>query len=109
MDNACKYGRSSIEVRATPWTAAAWRRPDSFSKSRTMAAASRSGTRARVLERGARADETVAGQGIGLAVAREIASAYCGTLEIGESRAGRRPGLREAAGPLTRRRSRLRL
>ncbi len=27
MDNACKYCRSAIAVRATPWTAAAWRRP----------------------------------------------------------------------------------
>ncbi len=56
-----------------------------------MAAASAPGMRARVLERGARADESVAGQGIGLAVAREIAAAYGGTLEIGESRARRRP------------------
>ena len=52
-----------------------------------MAVASRR-QRARVLERGARADESVAGQGIGLAVAREIAAAYAGTLEIGESRLG---------------------
>jgi two-component system sensor histidine kinase PhoQ len=44
--------------------------------------------RARVLQRGVRADESVAGQGIGLTVAREIAAAYGGTLEIGESRLG---------------------
>jgi signal transduction histidine kinase len=44
--------------------------------------------RGRVLQRGARADETVAGQGIGLSVAREIAQAYGGTLDIGESRQG---------------------
>jgi two-component system sensor histidine kinase PhoQ len=41
-----------------------------------------------VLERGARADESVSGQGIGLSVAREIAAAYSGTLEIGDSRFG---------------------
>jgi two-component system sensor histidine kinase PhoQ len=41
-----------------------------------------------VLERGVRADESVAGQGIGLSVAREIASAYSGTLEIGDGRLG---------------------
>jgi two-component system sensor histidine kinase PhoQ len=44
--------------------------------------------RTRVLERGARADESVSGQGIGLSVAREIAAAYSGTLEIGDSRLG---------------------
>ena len=27
MDNACKYCRGAVAVRATPWTAAAWRRP----------------------------------------------------------------------------------
>jgi signal transduction histidine kinase len=35
-----------------------------------------------------RADESVTGQGIGLAVAREIAAAYAGTIEISESRLG---------------------
>jgi two-component system sensor histidine kinase PhoQ len=44
--------------------------------------------RGRVLQRGARADESVSGQGIGLTVAREIAQTYGGTLEIGESRLG---------------------
>ena len=51
-----------------------------------------------MLERGARADESVAGQGIGLAVAREIAAAYSGTLEIGESRLGRRAHPRRLPG-----------
>jgi two-component system sensor histidine kinase PhoQ len=88
MDNACKYGRSAVAVRATPWTAADWRRPGLVLEVEDDGAGIPAGERARVLERGARADESVAGQGIGLAVAREIAAAYGGTLEIGESRLG---------------------
>ena len=88
MDNAFKYGTAEIAVRATPWTAAEWRRPglvlDFEDDGRGIPPAERS----RVLERGARADESVAGQGIGLSVAREIAAAYSGSLEIGESRFG---------------------
>ncbi|MEX0735371.1 MAG: ATP-binding protein [Steroidobacteraceae bacterium] len=88
MDNACKYCRSAIAVRATPWTAAEWRRPGLVLDIEDDGSGISSADRARVLERGARADESVAGQGIGLSVAREIAAAYSGTLEIGESRFG---------------------
>jgi hypothetical protein len=88
MDNAWKYCRKTIAVRATPWTAAGWRRPglvlDVEDDGRGIPPAERT----RVLERGARADESVSGQGIGLSVAREIAAAYSGTLEIGDSRLG---------------------
>lgn len=88
MDNAWKYCKGEIAVRVTPWTAAEWRRPglaiDVEDDGRGIPATER----ARVLERGARADESVAGQGIGLSVAREIAAAYSGSLEIGESRFG---------------------
>jgi two-component system sensor histidine kinase PhoQ len=88
MDNACKYGRKAVAVRATPWTAAAWRRPGLVLEVEDDGSGIPPAERARVLERGARADESVAGQGIGLAVAREIAAAYGGILEIGESRLG---------------------
>ena len=88
MDNACKYCRSSIAVRATPWTAAEWRRPGLVLEVEDDGSGIAPAERAHVLERGARADESVAGQGIGLSVAREIAAAYSGTLEIGESRLG---------------------
>jgi two-component system, OmpR family, sensor histidine kinase PhoQ len=88
MDNACKYCRETVAVRATPWTAAEWRRPGLVLDVEDDGAGIPPPERARVLERGARADESVAGQGIGLSVAREIAAAYSGTLEIGESRLG---------------------
>ena len=88
MDNACKYGRRRIEVRATPWTAAAWRRPGLALEVEDDGSGIPPAARARVLERGARADESVAGQGIGLTVSREVAASYGGTLEIGESRLG---------------------
>jgi two-component system sensor histidine kinase PhoQ len=88
VDNACKYGRGSVAVRAAPWQAAAWRRPGLILEVDDDGAGIAPALRARVLERGARADESVAGQGIGLAVAREVAQAYGGTFEIGESRLG---------------------
>ncbi len=88
LDNACKYGRKTVAVRATPWTAAEWRRPGLVLEVEDDGAGIAPGERLRVLERGARADESVAGQGIGLSVAREIAAAYGGSLEISESRLG---------------------
>jgi two-component system sensor histidine kinase PhoQ len=88
MDNACKYCRAEVAVRATPWTSADWRRPGLVLDVEDDGRGIPEEERARVLERGARADESVAGQGIGLAVAREIAAAYSGSLEIGEGRLG---------------------
>ncbi len=88
VDNACKYGRGSVKVHATPWQATAWRRPGLVLEVDDDGSGIAPALRARVLERGARADESVAGQGIGLAVAREVAQAYGGSLEIGESPLG---------------------
>jgi two-component system sensor histidine kinase PhoQ len=88
MDNAFKYGRSAVHARATTWTDAGWRRPGLVLEVEDDGSGIPAADRARVLERGARADESVAGQGIGLAAGREIAAAYTGTLEIGESRLG---------------------
>jgi len=88
MDNAWKYCKSTVAVRATPWTAAEWRRPGLVLDVEDDGGGIPPAERSRVLERGARADESVAGQGIGLSVAREVAAAYSGIVEIGESRFG---------------------
>ena len=87
-DNACKYGRTRVALSAAPWAAAAWRRPGLVLEVEDDGAGIPAGERGRVLQRGTRADESVAGQGIGLAVAREIAQAYGGTLEIDDGRLG---------------------
>ena len=87
-DNACKYGRSEVMLAAAPWTAAAWRRPGLALQVEDDGGGISPAERGRVLQRGARADERVAGQGIGLAVAREIAQVYGGVLDIGDSRLG---------------------
>ena len=88
VDNACKYGRGRVAVRAAPWEAAAWRRPGLVLEVEDDGGGIAPALRARVLDRGARADESVAGQGIGLAVAREIAHAHGGTLDLGASSLG---------------------
>jgi two-component system sensor histidine kinase PhoQ len=87
-DNACKYGRNQVSIGVTPWTSAAWRRPGLVVAVEDDGSGIPPAERGRVLQRGARADESVSGQGIGLTVAREIAQTYGGTLEIGESRLG---------------------
>ena len=88
LDNACKYGRGEVRVRAGPWRRTGWRRPGLEFEVEDNGPGIAEAERGRVLERGARADESVDGQGIGLAVAREIAGAYTGTLELGTSTLG---------------------
>ncbi|TXS90726.1 hypothetical protein FV139_17245 [Parahaliea maris] len=82
VDNACKYGagRVRIEVRQTPQAleiAVEDNGPGIAPELRTA-----------VRQRGTRADSQVPGQGIGLAVASDIATSYGGHLQIEDS-----PGL----------------
>jgi two-component system, OmpR family, sensor histidine kinase PhoQ len=88
LDNACKFGRHRVRVSAGPLEGTAHRRPG------LMLAVEDDGPgvpvedRQRVLERGARLDERVSGQGIGLSVVRELVEVYGGTAEIDQSALG---------------------
>lgn len=81
MDNAYKWARGRVLVRAGPATVAG----GVVMRLEDDGPGIADGERERVLQRGARADEAVAGHGIGLAVVREIVSAYGGELHIQRS------------------------
>ena len=87
LDNACKWCRSRVRVVAARLPAA-----DARTRLRITVEDDGAGIeiadRERILERGARADEQVEGQGLGLAMVREIVDLYDGTLEIGNSPLG---------------------
>ncbi|MCA1798929.1 MAG: two-component sensor histidine kinase [Xanthomonadaceae bacterium] len=80
LDNACKWGRASVRVAAA-----------NDASGRLVVTVEDDGpgipadARAAVLDRGIRGDESVAGQGIGLAVVSDIVAARGGTLELGDS------------------------
>jgi two-component system sensor histidine kinase PhoQ len=88
LDNAFKYGRRRVILRARADERPEWRRPGLSLELEDDGAGILEADRARVLERGVRADETVSGQGIGLASARELATAYGGTIEIADGMLG---------------------
>ncbi|NNC63158.1 MAG: two-component sensor histidine kinase [Gammaproteobacteria bacterium] len=82
IENAYKYGSSRVHVRA-------WNEDGSL---RLTVEDDGPGIGAdkveALMERGSRADESKPGQGIGLAVAREIAALYQGQLDVAESGLG---------------------
>lgn len=82
LDNACKYGHQQACVRATGVGAQLQIFVEDDGDG--IPAALREG----ITERGARADSTRPGQGIGLAVALDIANSYGGTLVIDDSDLG---------------------
>ena len=82
MENGCKYGQSHVRISAT-------------GRGETLALAVEDdgpgmapALREDLLARGARADQTQPGQGIGLAVAADIVQSYGGTLAIEDSALG---------------------
>jgi signal transduction histidine kinase len=89
VENACKWCRGRVKVHAE---AAG---PDRF---RMIVEDDGQGLppdrRAEVLQRGARLDETAPGSGLGLSIIDELARAYGGALELGDSPLG---GLRLVA------------
>ncbi|WP_116368342.1 ATP-binding protein [Parahaliea mediterranea] len=81
LDNACKYGAGSIRIQARQG-------PQEL----TIAVEDNgpgipAPLRERVRQRGSRADTQTPGQGIGLAVASDIAASYGGALHIGDGQA----------------------
>ena len=88
LDNACKYGRGQVSVRARARHEPQWRRPGLELIVEDDGPGIAAGERARVLGRGERADQRRPGQGIGLAVVQEIAAAHGGSVEIGASGQG---------------------
>lgn len=82
MDNAYKYGRSRVRVVAYPTADKLVIDVGDDGKGISPELA------ATLFERGKRADESVPGQGIGLAVVRETVELYRGTLEVGQSELG---------------------
>jgi two-component system, OmpR family, sensor histidine kinase PhoQ len=82
MDNACKYGASKVRISAL--TANNGLELSVEDDGPGIPAQLRED----ILARGARADSSSTGQGIGLAVAADIASSCNGIIEIGESELG---------------------
>lgn len=82
IDNACKWAKSRISVRA--WAEGAW----------MLLVVGDDGPglhpedRARVLERGGRLDESVPGSGLGLAIVSDISKLYGGGVELAASPMG---------------------
>lgn len=82
LDNACKWARGRVRVTAHNEPGAG-RRADLCLEVEDDGPGIPAADAARILERGARADQSVPGQGIGLAVVRELAcEAYAGSVEI---------------------------
>ncbi|MGB3620493.1 hypothetical protein FT643_01720 [Ketobacter sp. MCCC 1A13808] len=82
MDNACKFGASRVKVRGWIANGALWITVDDDGPGIAKA------DRNLVLRRGARKDEQVAGQGIGLAIVTDIVENSEGDLSIEASEAG---------------------
>jgi two-component system, OmpR family, sensor histidine kinase PhoQ len=87
LDNACKWCRSRVLLSATADPAAEGRRRVTLTIEDDGAGISAS-DRARMLERGVRADEDVPGHGIGLAMVQETVELYGGVLAIDASALG---------------------
>lgn len=103
LDNACKWCRSRLAIEVAPYT-------DSGAiASGIVLTVDDDGpgipeqAAQALLKRGTRLDESTPGHGIGLAIVREIAASYGGTLEIGESRLGG-ASIRVSIPPLKRQR-----
>jgi two-component system, OmpR family, sensor histidine kinase PhoQ len=87
MDNAAKWCRSRVKVHVVVVTDQSPAQPLLIDVEDDGPGVPES-ERERVQERGARADQQVPGHGLGLAMVREMAEMYGGTLWLGESTLG---------------------
>jgi signal transduction histidine kinase len=83
MDNACKWAKSQVIVRANAETGAKWQLSIEDDGPGLVPE-----DRERVLERGERLDESVPGSGLGLSIVEDIAKLYGGSLALGTSQLG---------------------
>lgn len=88
LDNAFKWARSEIRLTVTTLSTPNVRRDGLAMVFEDDGPGIPEARRSHVLERGARLDERVSGQGIGLSVVRELVALNGGTIEIGTSSLG---------------------
>lgn len=87
-DNAYKWCRRNIIISARPAADAFHRRAGLLLSVADDGPGIPAEDVDRVLQRGARADESISGHGIGMAVVQDILRVYDGTLEVGASEMG---------------------
>ncbi len=83
IDNACKWAKSRVAVKADPIPGARWELTVEDDGPGLAPE-----DRGRVLERGERLDESMPGSGLGLAIVDDIAKLYGGSLSFGRSALG---------------------
>lgn len=88
LDNAFKFCRHRIRVKAEPLTFPGTRRAGVQLTVEDDGPGIPPAERTHVLQRGARLDERVSGQGIGLSIVRELAEVGGGSVEISDSEWG---------------------
>jgi two-component system sensor histidine kinase PhoQ len=88
LDNAFKWTKSKVRLTAERVSSPAARREGLRLVVEDDGPGIPPAERERVLDRGARLDERVSGQGIGLSVVRELAQLNGGTIEISQSPLG---------------------
>ncbi|MBC7982425.1 MAG: two-component sensor histidine kinase, partial [Candidatus Obscuribacterales bacterium] len=88
LDNACKWCRQQVKLSAQPLITPGMRREGLVLSVDDDGPGINPSERVHVLERGARLDERVTGQGIGLSVVQELAALSGGSIEIDQSSLG---------------------
>ncbi len=88
MDNACKWCHHRVAITALPLADIIHRHSGLELRVEDDGQGIPPENADRVLQRGVRADETIHGHGIGLAVVQDILRVYGGTLEVGKSELG---------------------